>query len=345
MRNHTRGAQGWLAPLRMLPILAFIPFVGCDWLGITEAPTPDTVLEIAAAPATAPADSASTVLITVQVDTTASPAITEVTFATTLGTFAGGTATITAPVDAEGRALAQLKAPAAAGTAIVTATAAGQTRTVQVTFTTPVNGFTSVSASPPTAPADGASTTVVTAQVNLAAVPAVRDVKFATTLGTFPGNVTSVTVPVDASGTAQVQLRAPADTGTAIVTATAGGATRTTVVGFVPAPPTRLELTSDSFVLPAGLAHSVNLTATPLRSVGTPSPGTIVTFSADTVGGSGGGFGQFSASSVLVRSGSATSRFSAGETSYRGPVMIRATATQAGQSVSDSTIVTITSPP
>jgi hypothetical protein len=342
MRTHIKPVHGRRVPSRMLLLLAALPFAGCE-LGITEAPSPEAVLALSAAPPTAPADGTSTVLLTAEVDTLAEPAVTTVTFVTTLGTF-GTTATVTAPVDEDGRARAQLRAPAETGTAIVTATVPGGTRSLQVSFTAPVNGFTTLSASPPTAPADGASTTVVTAQVNTAAVPAVREVKFSTTLGTFPG-ATSVTVPVDAQGTARVHLRAPADSGSAIVTATAGGATRTLVVGFVPAPPTRLEVTADAFVLNAGLTRSVNVTATPLRETGSPSPGTVVTFSADTVGGQGGGFGRFSASSVLVRSGSATSRFSAGETSYRGPVILRATATLAGQSVSDSTLITITDPP
>jgi hypothetical protein len=46
-----------------------------------------------------------------------------------------------------------------------------------------------------------------------------------------------------------------------------------------------------------------------------------------------------------IRALQPTVRFSAGETSYRGPVVIRATATMAGQTASDSTVVTITDPP
>lgn len=345
MRNHPEAGRGRRAPLRTLLVLASLPFAGCDWLGITEAPTPDAVVGLSASPATAPADGTSVVLIIAEVDTVAAPTATEVEFATTLGTFAGGGATMTAPIDTDGRVRVQLKAPSDTGTAIVTATAAGRTHTLLVSFTTPVNGFTALTASPPAIPADGASTTLITAQVDLTVVPAVKEVTLATTLGTFPGAATTATVPVDAAGNARVQLRAPADTGSAIVTAIAGGATRTIVVAFGPAPPTRLELTAGAFVLPAGLANSVTLTATPLRSVGSPSPGTLVTFSADTVGGHGGGFGRFSAPSVLVRSGAATSGFSAGETGYRGPVIIRATATLAGQSVSDSTVVTVTDPP
>jgi hypothetical protein len=344
MRNHTECVRQQISPLRTLLLLTSVSLAGCDWLGITEAPDPAGVVALTAAPPTAPADGTSLVVLTAQVDTTAEPAVTTVTFATTLGAF-GTAATVTAPVDEHGRARAQLKAPADTGTAIVTATAPGGTSSLQVSFTAPVNGFTGLSASPSSAPADGASTTIVTAQVNTAAVPSVREVQFTTTLGTFPGGTTTITVPVDATGTARAQLRAPADTGSAIVTARAGGATRTMVVTYVPAPPTRLELVADAFVLPAGLARSVNVTATPLRNVGSPSPGTLVTFSADTVGGSGGGFGQFSTTSVLLRSGSATSRFSAGESNYRGPVIIRATATQAGQTVRDSTIVTVTNPP
>jgi hypothetical protein len=345
MRNDIESRPSRRVPLGALLILASLPLAGCDSLRITEAPTIDAVTSLSAAPATAPADGATLVVITAEVDTVASPTTAEVKFATTLGTFAGaGGVAVTAPVAADGRARVQLKAPGDTGTAIVTATAGGRTRTLLVSFTPPVNGFTALTVSPPVVPADGASVTTVTAQVDLTAVPSVKQVVFTTTLGTFGGGAT-VTVPADATGTARAQLRAPADSGTAIVTATAGGVTRALLVAFDLAPPTRLELTAEKLALPAGIANTVKLTATPLRTVGSPSPGTFVTFSADTVGGHGGGFGRFSAPGVLLRAGAATSSFSAGETSYRGPVIVRAIATLAGQSVSDSTIVTVTNPP
>jgi hypothetical protein len=340
MSTHPGKARNlWALALLMV---AAVPLASCDWLGITEAPTSSGVVALVAAPPSAPADGASVVLVTAEVDTLVSPAITEVKFATTLGTFTGSGATVA--VDADGRARAQLRAPAETGTAIVTATAAGQTRSLEVSFTAAADGFTALEASPQAVPADGASTTLVTARVYLAAAPTVREVKFTTTVGAFTGGSASIAVPVDATGVARAQLRAPPDTASAIVTATAGSATRTAVVAFVPAPPTRLEVVAERFAVQAGLANSIAITATPLRAIGAPSSGTLVTFSADTIGGTGGSFGQFSTRSVLVRSGPATTRFSPGETSFRGRVVVRAVATMGGQSVSDSTVVTVTAP-
>jgi hypothetical protein len=205
----------------------------------------------------------------------------------------------------------------------------------------PLRGILSLTPAPAAALADGSSIVLVTAVIDTAARPRNGEVKFTTTAGTL---LPAAAATANDSGIARVQLKAPGDSATAIITATNGQVTRTAQVVFTPAPPTRLEVSASQFTLKAGLDQSVDVTVSLLRSPGTVSPGSLVTFSADSARGTDGRFGVFSPPSVLASSATVTTKFTAGSTDYRGPVTIRATAMRSGHVVSDSTVVQVVSP-
>jgi hypothetical protein len=94
----------------------------------------------------------------------------------------------------------------------------------------------------------------------------------------------------------------------------------------------------------SGFANETAVQVVLLRATGKPTLGSLVTLSADTVGGRGGSFGQFTPTSVLATTDKVSVRFTPGTTAYRGQVIVRATATLAGESVTDSTTVVVTDP-
>jgi hypothetical protein len=202
----------------------------------------------------------------------------------------------------------------------------------------PDTGVTSLTATPPNSLADGMSVVLLSAVVDPALLHQTNEVKFTTTAGTLLPGAAAVS---NDSGIARVQLRAPADSAIALVTATAGKVTRSVQVSFAPALASHVEVSSSKFAIKSGLDATTDITAMLLRSVGTPSPGSTVTFSADSLRGSSGDFGRFSNPSVLATTPKVTTQFTAGATSYRGPVVIRATAMRAGQAVTSSTTIQI----
>jgi hypothetical protein len=337
-----------VASMRAFAVLIIAAVAACHG-GINNPPDPDGVDNILFEPPTAAADGATVVALTV-IDTITPPADTKVALTSTIGTFLGGTTTITVALNDSGRAFAQLKAPSGAGTAVIAATAAGVTKYFQVPFTPasspPVTkGITALIPSPPSSLADGATVVTIKAVVDTAPRPNPYTVTLTTTAGTFlgTGTASTVTVPVGDSGFARAQLRAPSDSSIALVTATTGGVTRFVEVRFDPAPPNAVQLSGD-FAVKAGPANSATITVQLLRAVGVPSPGVTVRFSADTGQGSGGAFGQFSPRTVVSSSPTVTTRFTAGETSYRGPITVRVQATRGSTTVTDSTIVQVVSP-
>jgi hypothetical protein len=316
---------------------------------IVDPVDPDGVDSVQFAPATAAADGSAVIALTV-VDTIAPPSDKKVILTSSIGTFLGATATITVMLSDSGRGYAQLKAPSSAGTAIISATAAAVTKYFNVAFSaippTPVSkGITQLLPSATSELADAASLVTLKAVVDTAPRPAPFSVTFATTGGTLLGgsSPTTITVPVDDSGFARAQLRAPSDPSPVFVTATSGGVTRSVVVSFAPAPPNNVRLTGD-FAVKAGAANSAGFTAQLLRAVGIPSPGVAISFSADIAGERNGTFGQFSPRTTVSTTPTVTTRFTAGETTYRGPVVVRVRAVQGATTVTDSVFIQIVAP-
>jgi len=197
-------------------------------------------------------------------------------------------------------------------------------------------GVTKVDITPPTDTADGTSAVTIKVTVDTLPRPSDNRVTLTTTVGTFLGATTTVTVPVNDSGLAYAQVRAPAEESSGLISATAAGVTQYAAITFVAAPPTRVQLTTSDFVLKAGPGNTVTLTAQLLRPTGTPSPGDTVTFSA-VAGAASSDVGQFIPKTVVSTSNTVTTRFSVADTSFRGPVTAQVTVTRGPKvRVSDS---------
>jgi hypothetical protein len=199
-------------------------------------------------------------------------------------------------------------------------------------------GLLSVTA-PTDAPADGATLIRVQATVDTSLKGDARIVKFSTSAGTF----IEPNVRADSIGTAIAVLRAPVDSVTASVVATAGGTARRTDVRFSLARAERIDVDPSAFALEASAAKEITVTAHLRRTTGLASPGALVTFSAtDSTGAS---IGRFSSAAPSGANGDVTARYTAGDTSYRGRVTLTATTTGAiGAAISGSTSIQVVAP-
>ena len=171
-------------------------------------------IALTANPASIPADGSSSSLITATIKDSsgiAVPAGTSVTFITDLGTFSGGGTgvTVTTP-DATGVVSVSLISSTTAGLATVTATSGGVSQSISVGFTDGSVGTITLSAKPDTIPADGSSSSTITAVVTDTAGSPVAigtRVTFTTSLGTFLGGVTTFTATInDGTGVVSVSL-------------------------------------------------------------------------------------------------------------------------------------------
>jgi hypothetical protein len=310
---------------------------------LTDVPTTSTgVVSLTPTDTTQLADGTVTVTIRADVDTYFRP-LAKVDFTTTRGTFFPSGVTATVLPNDSGIARVQLRSSVDAGTAIVTATAAGITRTISLQFRPKLSRGVLALASDASVPvADGASIVNLRVDVDTLVRP-VPKVDLTTTLGSFLGasSLGAVSLTPNDSGIVRVQLKAPADSGTAIVSASSAGVTRTIQVPFAKASAQSIQVTTDGFVLKPGLANSTTVTATLFRSIGAPSPGSVVTFFADTGVARDGTFGQFSSRTVTTSTSVATSRFTVGQTTYAGVVTIWAVSSRNGISVSDTARVTV----
>jgi hypothetical protein len=150
------------------------------------------------------------------------------------------------------------------------------------------SGLTALHATPDTVLADGVSQTAVTATVDTHLPIAFWSVTFTSTAGVFLESGTStVTLGAGPAGVATVYLRAPRDSVTAMVTATADTVVRTTTVHFAFAP------VDSMTVVPAALdvGDSVQVTAYLSSNIGFPSPGVLLKFTATS--SAGDSTGQF----------------------------------------------------
>jgi hypothetical protein len=179
---------------------------------------------------------------------------------------------------------------------------------------------------PESIPADGASTSTLTARVPAGALPEDRIVTFSTSAGTFvDGSIVSsepIDVPADVHGVAAVQLRSGLSGGAAIVRAEAGTATRKGRVNFTLALPQQVIVTADTYLLSVGSADTTDVEALLYRSQGVASAGLPVEWTAVDPGGAA--VGGFSSQTASDSSGKATAEYSPGTTAFRGVVTIRA---------------------
>ena len=213
------------------------------FVNFTGGAGPTTNIELTADPTTIPADNLTPSTITATLFDDKGETVqagVAVTFATTLGVFSNGLATITAYTNGNGVATAVIYSGSAIGTAQISAGANGVTRYVSVTFTgVGPPAYISLSANPNWIPADGYSFTAITAVLlDLSGQPVAAGtaVTFSTTLGVFTnGQSTYPTVTTDDTGTLTVYLRASStqSTGSAVVSCTSGNVSQSLTIGIL----------------------------------------------------------------------------------------------------------------
>lgn len=186
---------------------------------------------------------------------------------------------------------------------------------------------------PATGTADGASLLTVVTKIDTGSVPTdKRAVTLSTTAGAFTasGNSTATLTP-DIAGAATALLRAPADSTTALITATVNGAAVSRAIVFSRALPERVDVVPDRFSLGVGLSHELAVTVYLRRSVGTPSPGARVSFGSTYVSDTSSSAGLFlPLAATSDASGVVRTRFTMPDTTRTGPLLLRATIESSG---------------
>jgi hypothetical protein len=193
----------------------------------------------------------------------------------------------------------------------------------------------SVTANPNTLPADGSSTSLVTAVVTDCTGPANGVVVTFTinpALGTFPA--TPYTATTDASGIATATLTAGMSTGMATVTATADSLVDTTTVTFGGMGSIAVAANPDT-LLANGSDTSI-VTAVVTDALGSPASGVVVTF---TISPALGTFPTTPYTATTDASGIATATLTAGMSTGTATVMATA------DSLVATTTVTLTAVP
>lgn len=188
----------------------------------------------------------------------------------------------------------------------------------------------SLSLSTHSAPADGETIILVMVEVPNDARGEGRKISLTTSLGTLEGATSGVlSLVANAESQATAELRAPSRTGTARIRLTVAGVIREDSVRFVAAPPTRIDVDAAKFALSAGIRNETTVTAILRRVPGKVPPGASVVFTARR-GDTGQEIGWFSTAPPSDANGIVTVRFSAGDTSYRGPAIITAEHAESG---------------
>lgn len=193
---------------------------------------------------------------------------------------------------------------------------------------------------PDSGTADGASLSTIAIRIDTGAVPAdKRSITLSTTAGTFTASGSgSATLTPDITGAATAFLRAPADSTTALITATVNGTTISRTMVFSRALPERVDMVPDRFALDVGLGHELSITVYLRRSVGMPSSGSRVTFRSAYVSDTVASLGLFlPVTATSDASGVVRTRFTMPDTTRTGPLLLRATAESSGLS-GDATI-------
>lgn len=290
-------------------------------------------------PPTIPADGFSTMRITValqRLGTVQQRAVKfEVSRGTLLATGVGAAREATVTADTNGVAVIDLQSDKTPGPVRLTVTALERTDDFEVSFS-PVDPsrIITLSASPASVPADGATPIAVVARIAAGLPAGKRTVTFGTTVGLFlPGRRGETTIDADGSNTAQATL-VSTTTGEARLTATVDGTTASAIVQFDVALPDKLFVSPAAAALRSG--ESTLVTVTLLRDVGEVSPRLQVAYSAQT--SSGASIGQFSGI-TLSNLGVSSATFNVGSTTYIGPVTIRASVSGGGSGTASVQIV------
>ena len=241
--------------------------------------------------------------------------------------------------DAEGLATVQLTAPLVPGAATVTAQyGLASVSTVVVFVSSTVVGSITLTANPDFIPADGSSSTIITAEVKDGAgapAPKGTSVTFTTNLGAFPNNASTYTVITsDATGKVSVSLRAGTTAGSAIVTASSNNVTQSVAVTFTSSVAGSISLTATPDTLPANGVSTSNIRATVKDASGNPvKNGEMVSFAIIA------GLGTLSQNSSPTASGVANVVYTS--PNVGGNVIIRATTVNG---VSATVSITLTVP-
>jgi hypothetical protein len=186
------------------------------------------------------------------------------------------------------------------------------------------------------APADAVTLVRIEATIDTSLKGDARRVKFATSAGLF-GDKPDTEVRADESGLAVTFLRAPLEAGTAQVTASAGLTTLRSDVTFTTAFPERVDVDPSAFAVEAAPGKEITITATLRRTTGVPTLGRQVTFTSSV--------GRFSNAGPSNAAGVVVTRYTPGDTDYRGPVTITAlTVGPSGSIISGSTTINIVAP-
>jgi hypothetical protein len=302
-----------------------------------------SVFDVEVTGASLPADGFSTTRIAVTLKKLGNLEDRIVKFSTSAGTIlVGGRASTTAAdvtADSDGRAVIELQSEKRLISARVTITAQGATRNLDIPFTAVMpSDVVTIGASPGSVAADGQTAITVTATVAAGLPSGSRDVTFRTTLGQFlPERDSTATRSADGSNLTRINLvsTTPGDTR---ITATVDGTTADTGATFVPALPDRVFVSVTEATLQENGSTSVR--AELLRTRGTPSPKGTVRYTA--VKSDKTSIGTFSKVTLGDPSNGdivSTAEFNVGETTYRGPVTIRATAEGGASGTATVTIV------
>ena len=226
-----------------------------------------------------------------------------VTFTTNRGTLDGGGTRVDKTTDDQGQALVTLSATEA-GSARVTAAAAGLVRSKTVSVSAGEAASLELTADPSSALANGTDTVTLTARISDAFGNPVSGVSlvFSTDLGTFEDTGAAESEVAAVNGLAQATLVAPLEAGDATVSVAYGSLDPVSVtVSFTAPPPPDLQtfsLTSSTAELVADGAMCAVLTLEALDTLGaaipaldvafTTSAGALLTEGCSATGGAGG---------------------------------------------------------
>lgn len=203
-------------------------------------------------------------------------------------------------------------------------------------------GVLSLALESATAPADGATVLAVTGMVDPDTRGEQRKLTFTTSAGSFTeGDGKTVTVTADENGVARVGLRAPAEPAMTRVRVSVENVVRQDSVIFTRALPEAITVEPEKFALSAGIRNEIRVTAQLRRSTGKVSPLTPVSFRAYRAG-TNQEIGLFGVPTASDANGVVTVRYTAGNTTYRGPVRIVATFAGEGAPVSGEAVIEIT---
>lgn len=289
---------------------------------------------------TLPADGLSTMTLRGSVPLALADPDRAISFTATDGTLLGDAEedrSLSVPLDAQGAATATLRSSRTPGPVTVTArlveggTALSGTTRIQVDFVggdeTALLAFTRAASS---APADGATPSQFSVRVSDRFAGDNRTVEFQTSAGSFSRDSAepTQTVEVDAGTdlTANVLLYSPKVVGPAVVTASLEGFQAETRIDFRPAPAEEILVTLSKFTVAQD--GTMEVTATLLRRIGTPTPETIVRFEA--LDSTGQPFGIFRNVQRSQADGTASAEFAPDGGGTPGSAVVLVTADGSG---------------